>query len=79
MRIGKRFLAEAVALAAFSLLVMLTALSPNWIELAFGVDPDSRSGWIEWALVAAPILGGAAGATLVYYKWSKARIATWGD
>jgi len=30
---------------------MLTAIWPNWIELAFRVDPDYGSGAFEWGLV----------------------------
>ena len=31
---------------------VLTAIWPNWIELAFRVDPDQGSGALEWGLVA---------------------------
>jgi hypothetical protein len=74
MRTEKRFLAEAGVMTAFSLLAIFTALNHNWIELAFNVDPDSGSGWIEWALVAVPALGCALGAAAAYHGWSKARI-----
>ncbi|HYT22570.1 MAG TPA: hypothetical protein VEW05_20365 [Candidatus Polarisedimenticolia bacterium] len=77
MRIRKRLLAEAGVMAAFSLLAILTALNHNWIELVFGVDPDSGNGWIEWALVAAPALDAVLGTAGAYHKWSKARSAVW--
>jgi len=73
MRIGKKIPAEAGALAAFSLLAIFTALSHNWIELAFGVDPDAGSGWIEWMLVAVPAIGATFGTAAAYHRWSKAR------
>jgi hypothetical protein len=38
-----------LALASASLFV-LTLAWPDWIERAFGVDPDRHSGVLEWAL-----------------------------
>ena len=53
-----------VALAAIAgVSALLAVILPNWIE-AFGIDPDRRSGSLEWAiplvLVATAILLGLA-------------------
>ena len=41
-----------LALASFFLiLAVLTAATPNWIEVIFHVDPDAGNGSLEWALV----------------------------
>jgi hypothetical protein len=44
---------------------------PDWIELVFGVDPDSGSGLLEWliVLVAFTVLLGAS--TLARREWRR--------
>jgi hypothetical protein len=74
MSAGGRSLTEAGVAATLSLLAVLTAFHPNWIELAFGIDPDSGSGLIEWALILVPALISIACATVAYRKWSSARV-----
>lgn len=36
----------------FVIVAVLTAVTPNWIEVVFHVDPDAGNGSLEWALVA---------------------------
>ena len=79
MRIGTRFPIEAIGMAAFSLLAVFTAFNHRWIELVFGVDPDSGSGLLEWTLLALAALVTAAGAAVAYNRWSTARVALAGD
>jgi hypothetical protein len=55
----RRFRTE-IALGGGSLVLLaLTVLWPDWIELAFGVDPDGGSGALEWALVALAVCAAA--------------------
>lgn len=32
-------------------LLIGTLAWPGWIEMAFHIDPDQGSGWLEWAIV----------------------------
>jgi hypothetical protein len=45
-------LETALACGALTLAV-ITAIWRDWIEIVFGVDPDSHSGSLEWAIVVA--------------------------
>ena len=51
-RSRSRFRIEAGAAVLSGLLAVLTAFVPDWVEAAFGVDPDAGSGSLEWAVVA---------------------------
>jgi hypothetical protein len=46
-----RFWVEGVAASAAIVLLAVTLVRPDWIELVFGVDPDLGSGAVEWLIV----------------------------
>src|SRR5947209_8823571 len=46
-----RFWIESAPGAASTALLIVTLVWHNWIELAFGVDPDASSGALEWIIV----------------------------
>lgn len=46
---------EAIAASLSGLLFLLTLVWPDWIESAFGVDPDQHSGALEWVVVAVAL------------------------
>ncbi len=48
-----RFWAECALAGLAAVLAVLTAISPDWIELLFGADPDGGDGSAEWGIVAA--------------------------
>lgn len=47
-----RFWIEIGLAVASGFLLVLTLVTREWIELAFGVDPDRGSGSLEWLIVA---------------------------
>jgi hypothetical protein len=58
-KLRARFCIEvSLAMLSGSLLV-LTLFWRDWIEAAFGIDPDRHSGSLEWALVASLLLATA--------------------
>ena len=50
--------AETALSAFFAVMTLITAFWPDWLETAFGVDPDGGNGTAEWLAVA--LLGAAA-------------------
>jgi O-antigen/teichoic acid export membrane protein len=56
-------------------LFLLTLLSREWIEIVFGLDPDSGSGALEWLIV-----GGLLAVTITLFvlarvEWRRSRAA----
>jgi hypothetical protein len=46
-----RFWVESLLAAATGLLAVLTVLVPDWLEVAFGIDPDAGDGSVERLIV----------------------------
>ncbi|MER6025815.1 ABC transporter permease [Streptomyces sp. NPDC001851] len=46
---------EAIAACVSGVLFLVTLVWPDWIERAFGIDPDAHSGAVEWAVVAVAL------------------------
>jgi DMSO/TMAO reductase YedYZ heme-binding membrane subunit len=47
-----RFWAEAGLALISGALVVITLVWRDWIEIAFGIDPDEGNGSVEWLIVA---------------------------
>ncbi len=47
-----RFRGELIVAVVVALAAIVTAIWPDWIELAFHVDPDHGDGDLEWIVVA---------------------------
>lgn len=60
----------AVALASGSLLI-LTLAWRDWIEIVFRVDPDHRSGALEWLIVVVALAATATFTALARYEWRR--------
>jgi hypothetical protein len=70
-QLRRRFWAEmAMALASGSLLI-LTLAWKDWIEIVFRVDPDHRSGALEWLIVVVALAATATFTALARYEWRR--------
>ena len=58
---SKLFWVEATLAGAAGFLAVLTLITPEWVELIFGFDPDHGDGSAEWLIV----IGAAAAAALL--------------
>jgi len=67
-----RFWLELALGSATAALAVLTAVSGEWIELLFGVDPDGGDGSLEWAIVAALLLATLLSWWLAHAEWRRA-------
>ena len=74
----RRFWVEIVSRTLTVVLAVVTTISREWIELAFGVDPDGGSGALEWGIVISMFVTTAAFWTLAGVEWrrAKAKFAT---
>ncbi len=70
-----RFWFETGLAIVTGILFVITLIQRNWIEVAFGVDPDSGNGTLEWLIVAALLIVTIALFTLASYEWRKSRAA----
>ena len=68
-----RFWLETGLAIVTGILFVITLIQRNWIEVAFGVDPDNGNGTLEWLIVAALLIATIALFTLASYEWRKAR------
>ena len=50
-QLGARFWVESAMSLVSGSLALLTVVRKDWIEEAFGVDPDLSSGAMEWGIV----------------------------
>ena len=70
------FWIEAVLAALNAVLLLLTVLWKDWIEIAFRVDPDAGSGALEWSIVAITLLLTVAFVMLARAEWRRAAAQT---
>ena len=70
-----RFWLEVGMAIVTTILFLITLVQRDWIEFAFGVDPDSRSGTLEWLIVGALLVVMITLVTLASYEWRRTRAA----
>lgn len=71
-----RFRIEAALAALSALLLVLTLIWRDWIEIVFGIDPDRGSGELEWAIVGACALAALISSALARADWKLIRAST---
>jgi hypothetical protein len=69
--VRRRFWWEAALATLTGLLLLLTIVTPQWIEEVFGVDPDGGSGALEWAIVAALAVLTAGFSLTAWLEWRR--------
>ncbi len=58
-----------------SIVLVITLVWRDWIEILFGIDPDNRNGTLEWLIVGALVVVTIMLFTLASYEWRRARSA----
>lgn len=71
----RRFWLETGMAVITGILFLITLVQRDWIEIVFGIDPDSRSGALEWLIVGVLLIVTIALFTLAGYEWRRARSA----
>ena len=66
---GRRLWIETGACALSGLVLVLTVVWPDWIELVFGFDPDASSGALEWGIAVAASAATATFLLLARRDW----------
>ena len=65
------FWIEALLAIGNAVLLVMTVLWKDWIEIVFNVDPDAGSGALEWAIVAVTLLLTIAFVVLARGEWRR--------
>jgi apolipoprotein N-acyltransferase len=71
----RRFWLETGLAMLTGVLFFVTLVQRNWIEVAFGVDPDNGNGTLEWLIVGSLLFVAIALFTMASFEWRRARIA----
>lgn len=66
-----RFWIEVGLASTTGFLCLLTLAWRDWIESVFGIDPDRRSGSLEWGIVLALLTGTVVVAALARAEWRR--------
>jgi hypothetical protein len=70
----RRFWFEGAAAALATVLLVVTVISREWIEIVFRVDPDGGSGALEWTIVASLGVIAATGALVARAEWRRSPV-----
>jgi hypothetical protein len=73
MKVRTRFWIEAGLASLTTFLFLLTLVRWDWIEAAFGVDPDHYNGSLEWISVGTLFVVSVAFAALARAEWRRAQ------
>jgi hypothetical protein len=71
LHVRRRFWPELGSAIAAGGIFLLTLVWRDWIELVTGVDPDHRSGSLEWFIVASTGVLALALAITARWEWRR--------
>ncbi len=69
------FWLETGMAVATAILFAITLVWRSWIEIVFNIDPDNRSGTLEWLIVGTLLMVTLVLFTMAGYEWRRARAA----
>jgi hypothetical protein len=55
-QLGPLFWVEALLAAGNAILLVMTLVWKDWVEIVFDVNPDAGSGAVEWAIVGITLV-----------------------
>jgi hypothetical protein len=70
-----RFWLETEMALVAGILIVVTLVWYDWIEIIFNVDPHQGSGLLEWLIVGTLLVVTIALSILARYEWRKAQTA----
>jgi hypothetical protein len=74
--LSNRFWLEAGLGAASVILLVMTLLWQDWIEIVFRVDPDHGNGSFEWLIVGVTAIAAITCSVLARSEYRRAQEAT---
>jgi hypothetical protein len=75
MHARRRFFIALVLGSCFALMFLATLAWHDWIEILFGVTPDSGSGALEWSILLGLGLIAIGSLTLAGLDWRRTRMS----
>jgi hypothetical protein len=75
MRSRILFWTEAAMSGLTASLLLLTTIWRDWIEAAFGVDPDHHDGTLEWGIVAVLLVATVTFTMLARRQWRRLAVS----
>jgi hypothetical protein len=71
MSVRRRFWIEAILAAVTAVMLILTLVVPDWIEVLTGVEPDGGDGGLEWVLALGFAVGSVVFSALARLEWGR--------
>jgi len=70
-QVGALFWVEALLALGNAILLAMTVVWKDWIEIVFDIDPDAGSGALEWTIVGVTLLLTIVFLLLARAEWRK--------
>jgi hypothetical protein len=69
--VRQRFWIELALAAISAILMCVTVVWHDWIEIVFRVDPDHGNGWFEWVIVVVAFVLAATLSIGARWEWRR--------